>query len=225
MNKLYYSSYSYLGDDLKLDLTIPFIKEIDFKNKIAEISSISLEKDISINDNDLLGDFIISGEYKNLDINIDTIPFRHVIPFSTSLNSDIDINSLSYDVIDFNYEIVDEEILKVEIKLHIFAQKKLEEIKSDIFEKVEYDDRNNIVENIVNNGDNNEIKETVDNQTLKQYDFEEDYIKYHIHYVKLNETIESISKEYNISYEELVNLNQVESVSVGDKLIIPEINE
>ena len=97
-----------------MDLTIPFSKEILFKNNIAEICSISLEEDVSINDTELLGDFILEGEYKNLDINVDTMPFNHVVPFSINLDRDIDLNTLSYEIKDFSYDVIGSDTLKVD---------------------------------------------------------------------------------------------------------------
>ena len=45
-----------------MNINIPFNKIVPFKSSIAEICSISLEHDISINDSELLGDFLITGE-------------------------------------------------------------------------------------------------------------------------------------------------------------------
>ena len=87
-----------------MNITIPFSKDIPFKSKIAEICSISLEEDVSINEKELLGDFIISGDYKNLDINVDTMPFNFVVPFSVELEKDIDLNTLKYEIYDFKYD-------------------------------------------------------------------------------------------------------------------------
>ncbi|MBO4601126.1 MAG: LysM peptidoglycan-binding domain-containing protein [Bacilli bacterium] len=217
-----------------MNLTIPFSKEIVFKSKIAEINSISLEHDISINESELLGDFIISGDYKNLDINVDTIPFSHIVPFSVNLDDDIDIDSLTYDVVDFNYEINNEDILKVNISLHVEAEKKISE-KLDIFEEVKEDlNRDDLVLDIkeeINQEDlQNEVDikdENVDEKTslILSDDLKEDYITYHVHLVKIDETIDKICSEYKISKEELTLINDTSTINVGDKLIIPINND
>ena len=211
-----------------MDLTIPFSKEIPFKSTIAEIVSISLEHDVSINDDELLGDFILEGEYKNLDINVDTNPFSHVIPFNVSLSKDIDINTLNYEIVDFKYEIINEDTLKVDIKFHVTADKLMNRI-DELFQKTDEEliieePKDDIKEEIIEEPkreDNNEISSNILNNDLK-----EDFITYHIHMVKINETIDTICKEYKVDKETLLSINDIENnISIGDKLIIPELDE
>ena len=212
-----------------MNISIPLNKIIPFKSSIAEICSISLEHDISINDSELLGDFLISGEYKNLDINIDTIPFEHVVPFSVKLDDDILIDTLNYEVEDFTYEIVDGNSLSVKIVLHVTAEKNKEKVfdeKPDISE----DDRLNVFEETENDkkieevGQNEKISEN-DINIFNNTSIKEDYITYHIHTVKINEIIDSISSDYKTEKEKKIELNDISSIQVGDKLIIPDLNE
>lgn len=212
-----------------LNISIPFNKVIPFKSSIAEICSISLEHDISINDSELLGDFIITGEYKNLDVNVDTNPFEHVIPFNVSLDDDINIDTLNYEIEDFTYEILNDDSLNVKIILHVEADKKTQNI--DVFEKtidINEDDRLDLIENNVDtNIKENNVENITDNDIdiINNINIKEDYITYHIHYVKPSETIESISSIYNINKDKLLELNDISSIQAGDKIIIPEINE
>lgn len=219
-----------------MNISIPFNKIVPFKSSIAEICSISLEHDISINDSELLGDFLVSGEYKNLDINIDTIPFEHVIPFSVKLDEDIIIDTLSYEVEDFSYEIVDSNSLKVNIILHVSADKNVTEEK--IFdEKPEVDEEDRLKlldeeneETISDQNTENKIDESKevtkdDIDLIKSSNLKEDYITYHIHIVKINETIDSISADYKIEKDKILELNDISSIQVGDKIIIPDLNE
>lgn len=219
-----------------MNISIPFNKIVPFKSSIAEICSISLEHDISINDSELLGDFLVSGEYKNLDINVDTIPFEHVIPFSVKLDEDIIIDTLSYEVEDFSYEIVDSNSLKVNIILHVSADKNVTEEK--IFdEKPEVDEEDRLKlldeeneETISDQNTENKIDESKevtkdDIDLIKSSNLKEDYITYHIHIVKINETIDSISADYKIEKDKILELNDISSIQVGDKIIIPDLNE
>ena len=221
-----------------MDLTIPFSKEIVFKNNIAEICSISLEEDVSINDTELLGDFILEGEYKNLDINVDTMPFNHVVPFSINLDRDIDLNTLSYEIKDFSYDVIGSDTLKVDIKFHIKADKLTKRI-DEVFENVDsvLDENDNISsldvkdestddlreEDVIRKNENIEVNQN-DNLIINN-DLEEDFITYHVHIVKVNETIDAICKTYNVSKETLLEINDINNISMGDKLIIPEIIE
>ena len=223
-----------------MNITIPFSKDIPFKSKIAEICSISLEEDVSINEKELLGDFIISGDYKNLDINVDTMPFNFVVPFSVELEKDIDLNTLKYEIYDFKYDVINEDSLKVLISFHVEADVLVDK-HANLFEKPLEDDliteeQINEDENIVrdNNFDNinldnqeesNDIREENKVNIISSHELEDDYITYHIHMVKINETIESISSEYKIDKDELIELNDITNINVGDKLIIPINNE
>lgn len=212
-----------------MNITIPFEKLLPFKTNIAEVCSISLEHDVSINDNELLGDFIISGEYKNLDVNVDTYPFEHVIPFSVDLEEDVLIDTLNYEVEDFTYDIVNNDTLKVKIILHVTADKKLVDLKEDIFEKdpeIKIEDRLDLIDDIEPKNveeNSNTIKDEVD--IINNTNIKEDYITYHIHFVKINETIDSICSEYKIEKEKLLELNDITTIDVGDKIIIPDVDE
>lgn len=230
-----------------MNITIPFQKEILFKSKIAEITSISLEHDVSINDNELLGDFIVSGEYKNLDVNVDVLPFNHVVPFRVSLEDNIDINTLDYSIVDFSYDVKNDDTLFVKIDFNVTANK-LVDLKEELFIKPEDDEiSKNIIEE--NRNDNvfievnkDEIKESeVDNTLLNEVNdkrdndainneninailnnnMEKDYITYHVHMVKINESVESICTQYNIDKELIMELNDISEVSMGDKILIP----
>lgn len=211
-----------------MNLSIPFNKVIPFKESIAEIVSISLEKDISINDKELLGDFLVSGEYKNLDINVDTKPFEHVIPFSVDLDEDIILDTLNYEIEDFSYNIENTDTLSINIILHITADKKeiinvedvLEkerEIFKETNEEIPLKEESAIIEN--------NIKENNETSIISTTNLKEDYITYHIHIVKVNETLDSISSEYKIEKDKLIELNDITNIEVGDKIIIPDLDE
>ena len=210
-----------------MNINIPFNKIVPFKSSIAEICSISLEHDISINDSELLGDFLITGEYKNLDINVDTIPFEHVIPFSVKLDEDIIIDTLNYEVEDFSYEIVDDNSLSVNILLHVSADKNISEEKIfNINPEVDEDERLSVFTEEKQENVSSEEKISDNNADLiKTSELKEDYITYHIHIAKINETIDSISADYKIEKEKILELNDISSVQVGDKIIIPDLNE
>ena len=218
-----------------MDLTIPFSKDILFKSKIAEICSISLEEDVSINEKELLGDFIVSGEYKNLDVNVDTMPFNHIVPFSVELDDDILFESLKYEIVDFSYDVVDDEILRVNISFHVEALKDESKRVNNVFEKVVVDDKNFndvILEDSVINEKNDVDEEKIDPKNdlekmsvFNANDLKEDYITYHVHMVKIGETIESISSDFKVAKEDIMDLNDITGISVGDKLIIPVLTD
>lgn len=53
----------------------------------------------------------------------------------------------------------------------------------------------------------------------------EEYITYHVHVVTNNDSIESIMKQYNASLDYLKEYNDIKELKVGDKVIIPFIQD
>lgn len=54
---------------------------------------------------------------------------------------------------------------------------------------------------------------------------ENEYVTYHIHIVNENESIDDIMKKYECSLEVIKMYNDITSIAVGDKIIIPDLNE
>lgn len=68
--------------------------------------------------------------------------------------------------------------------------------------------------------ENNSITETkTKNET------EDEYITYHIHLVKSEDTIESIAKKYNSNIDYLKEFNNIKELKPGEKIIIPECKD
>ncbi len=99
---------------------IPFKKDIIFKSKIAEITSISLEHSLSLEEEDMIsGDFIISGDYKMTEASINKEAFSYNLPFDIALDSRYDTKNLKIEIQDFYYEIINDDILRVNIEVLI----------------------------------------------------------------------------------------------------------
>ena len=64
-----------------------------------------------------------------------------------------------------------------------------------------------------------------ENMILNSINKEEEYIKYHVHTVTINDTVESILEKYNISLTSLKKYNSFEVLELNMKLIIPEYEE
>lgn len=228
-----------------MNLTIPFTKDIKFSSNISEILSISLEHEYTVNELGVLGNFIVSGEYKTHEVSVNKENFEKVLPFSVDLTTKIDTDSLDFAIEDFTYELKDKNTLKVNIEYSIKANL----LKEEVFESVE--DANETLEDMLDNIDleekeerNDEVieekmeekedieeqrdtvseeeKETVISSTLEK---KESFITYNIHIMQSNDTIDSICAKYNTNTSILEEYNDISKVSVGDKIIIPEINE
>lgn len=120
---------------------IPFKKDIKFNTKIFEITSISLEHNLTIESNNIItGEFIVSGDYKMNDSSINTEPFIHGLPFDITLDTKYDMDRIKIDIDDFKFEIINEEILRVNIDVLIEGieitslddEEELEEITPDL---------------------------------------------------------------------------------------------
>ncbi|MBQ4583339.1 MAG: hypothetical protein IJA94_00335 [Bacilli bacterium] len=124
-----------------MDFVIPYTKEITFKTKIAEIYSISLEHEMDINDNEILGNFIVSGEYKTHELSVNKEPFEYTLPFSIDIADNIDKDTIVFEITDFTYEILKNDTLKIIIELALkgteIKKEEVDEEREIIFEKIE----------------------------------------------------------------------------------------
>ena len=98
---------------------IPFKKEIIFKTNISEIISISLEHELSINDHEISGEFIINGDYKISDNSMNVSQFNYKLPFYIVLDLKYDTSKAIVDIEDFYYEIIDDKVLSVSIDVFV----------------------------------------------------------------------------------------------------------
>ena len=197
---------------------IPYEHDIKFDNKIAEVTSISLEHNDSIKDNCISGEFIVSGEYKTHAISVNKEPFNYQIPFTVDLPDRVINNSINYDIVDFTYDIKDDNTLTIKIELEVsydemeepediielVEEPRLDEIEVPIESKVENDSNNIIMDNVINNVDT--------------------YITYHVYNVKENDNIDEIAKNYNSTKDLIMEYNNIDELKDGIKLIIPEID-
>ncbi len=119
---------------------IPFKKELPFKTKVSEITSISLEREISVEDEGIVtGVFHITGDYKMNEGSINRENFSFDLPFDITLDPRYDVSTVTSDIEDFYYDILNEDTLKVNIDLFVEAQylpeKELEEVREEKEEK------------------------------------------------------------------------------------------
>lgn len=123
-----------------MNCIIPYTKEIPFNSKIGEITSISLEHEMNINNGEILGNFIITGEYKTHELSVNKESFEHVLPFSIDLTERVIEESINFNITDFSYEILNDNTLKVMIEFTVDAEEKeIEAKKEEVFVEVEDD--------------------------------------------------------------------------------------
>lgn len=115
---------------------IPFKKELLFKTKVSEITSISLEHTLTLKDEDLIsGEFHITGDYKMTEGSINREKFNFKLPFDIALDSRYDMNSIIIDIDNFYYEVINNESLQVNIDVYVEGDK-IEEIEEKYEEEI-----------------------------------------------------------------------------------------
>lgn len=229
---------------------IPFVKDIKLEPKVYDITSISLEHDLKLENNDsIVGEFSINGKYKINNTSLSEEIFDEVIPFDITLDDKYDAKKVSIDIDDFYYEIINEMYLRVHIDVlvdNLVYLKKEEKkvITEDPIEKTPIIEEEEEVlttiideelKNIFNNKDernidimDNEINSSLNesenrniNITTDFTSAEDKYITYKVHILRENETIDLVMDKYNVTKDELKKYNDLENIIVGTKIIIP----
>ena len=179
------------------------------------------------------------------------IPFKHELRSNIDLDTiNLDINDFTYDFkspdeldIHIEYIVSAKEGIKTfdnEESLEEFLNKKDFEIidlrdnednedKEDKEENISLDNDNDIVEKEIIEEDrnlniqpNDKEENTVnEDMIINSVNGEEEYVLYHVHTVQMNDTIESITKKYNITVAELKEYNTFDNLELNMKLIIP----
>ena len=262
---------------------IPFESEIPFKTNISEVTKMSLEHDFNVNDEVVLGNFYVSGEYRSHELSVNVDSFNYTLPFSVDYPDNLIEDSLEFNIEDFSYEIINNNTLKVNIEYSLKGELRSEELfervdeneleselafiddfidrdyetemkegfaeesleKKKINDDMEFIDlKKNIIdsnnttkyeevnENVNMKFELNDIKkeerlpekeEKTIMETIKNSD--DTFVTYHVHIMKESESLESICSFYNAPVSLVSEYNNVEAITVGDKILIPKIDE
>lgn len=210
-------------------------KEFLFKSSIYEITSISIEDNHDINGSKIEGEFIISGDYRLHEISINKEDFCFKLPYTHELPSNINLDTVELEITDFNYEFNNNDELKIHVEYILTAEEGIKLFESEAELNKFLDDNDaEIIDLKESTRAQNEVllpetKEEVEtpskideNMILGSINEEEKYVKYHIHTVTMNDSIESITKEYNISLNTLKKYNTFENLELNMKLLIPD---
>lgn len=217
---------------------VPYTKEIEFKTKIAEICSISLEHELDINEEQIEGNFIVSGEYKSHEVSVNKEAFSYKLPFTLEVTENVIKNSIDFEITDFTYEVVADSKLQVNIEFCVTAEEMeivediIEEPVAEEMEEIDLEKeeiRESVLEEINTlfpEEEEERLEDESENIILNSMQEKEtEFATYHIHIVKTEDSIESICAMYNTDVNTLKEYNNVESVNIGDKLVIPWLDE
>lgn len=215
--------------------TIPFTKDITFKTKIGDLTSISLDNDLTLKGEDLIvGSFYIKGTYK--DDNLNEEEYSYKIPCEIAISDDYDTYDSTIDIDDFHYEIVNDEILRVDIVVLIDNLiKKEKEVERCIdleeLEEVIHDITPNLPTEVKEEAkeEKRDIDSTInivkeEKENIIKLTNEENYLTYRVYIVNEEDTLEKIITKYKVTKEQLKDYNDIDNFTVGTKLIIPSTN-
>lgn len=225
---------------------VPFKKDLLFKTKVSEITSISLERKIDTSEAGIItGVFHITGDYKMNEGSINRDDFSFDLPFDITLDPRYDMSSVKADIEDFYYDIINNDTLKVNIDLFIEAEYLEEEpvmeeqvVEEPVREEVTQEVREEREEEKMDTIDikKDDVKDVVDDEVreddnitasdlFSNLDDTETYTTYYVYIVKEEDTIDKILVKYGISKDELESYNDITNIKPGDKVIIPKTYE
>lgn len=227
---------------------VPFRKEIVFKTNVSEITSISLEHDLHLEESEIRGNFTLSGEYRMNDTSVNVEGFHYDLPFQIALDEKYIIDSVVCDIDDFYYEIVNDNVLSISIDVLIdkLEEKPLMEVRQciepdDVLPTVDEPTERIVKEDMKEEKEGEReipIERNIEMDMQKTLSTEgtvpevksifdsfddkmENYASYKVYIVREEDTIESILVKYSIAREELEMYNNLKEIKIGDKLIIP----
>lgn len=217
---------------------IKFDKSIEFSTMIGEVCSISLEHNLKfVDQSSIEGEFIVDGSYKLTEASQLSENFNYKIPVEIILTESLELGSTSINIIDFYYEIENDNIMVCHIEVEVSGVEvvTLEEVE-DVVEEAVIDDffninilevRDNDSKEEINLEVNNDIEEVepVKNLFSSFSNDEESYATYSVYIMRVNDTIEYVLDKYKVSKELVLKYNDLDNVEVGSKIIIPCSNE
>ena len=212
---------------------IPFEKDILFKTKIGELTSISLDNDLILKGEDIVtGNFYIKGTYKMISSSTNEEEYSYKIPCEIQINNTYDTYDCTIDIDDFSYEIKNDDTLcvKISVLLDNLAKKEPEERKEeeviDITESLPIkEEKQESNELVIDDRDTESIDVLDDFKSDIISDTDERYLTYKVYTVMEEDTIEKICAKYKVSVDQIKDYNDFDNLTTGLKLLIPNSND
>ena len=221
---------------------IPFEKDILFKTKIGELTSISLDNDLILKGEDIVtGNFYIKGTYKMISSSTNEEEYSYKIPCEIQISDIYDTYDCTIDIDDFSYEIKNDDTLcvKISVLLDNLIKKELE-VTEKIKEEELIDMTNSLpieeIENVViedekpeelvideRNIDHVNVLNDIKSDIISNTD--ESYLTYKVYTVQEEDTIEKICTNYKVSIDQIKDYNDFDNLTTGLKLLIPNSND
>ncbi len=195
---------------------VPYKKELEFKTEVAEIASISLEHTLQkVGDNYISGNFMLNGEYKIVDISVNTEKFDFELPFEISIDKKYDTSNLTIDIDDFYYELKGNKMaVNIDVLLDNLEEK--EEVRTviepEVKKEVKVEEKKEVPL---------ETKDEVRENFLNNLNVTEAYRTYKVYIIREGDTLNSILERFQVTKEDLEAYNDISNITVGLKIIIP----
>ena len=218
---------------------ISFEKKLEFPTMIGEVTSISLDHNLTfINQSNIEGNFLIKGTYKLTEASCIEENFEFNLPVEILLNEKLDINTSKIEIEDFYYEIENEENLICYIDVlvegveeiieeqQVIVEPPIEELTrecdGDVYnEKVNENTEIETLEQIEEKEIMKQEKEEVQSLFSSLKDDEDTFATYSVYILRQEETIQTILEKYKITKEELEDYNDLSNITTGSKIIVP----
>ncbi len=201
---------------------VAFDKKIEFPTMIGEISAISLDQELEfIDETSITGNLLLTGKYKITEASRVEEDFSYKIPVEITLTKELKLETANIEIIDFSYDIVNDNSLNCSIELLIEGEE-----QEELLEVRECDDdpesKEIEIPSIENNEEDREETNTIFTNLTEENETYGTFIVYMMHQ---DETINMILEKYHTTVEELEKYNDLKDLKIGTKLIIPVINE
>ena len=197
---------------------IPIKKDILFKTVIGQITSINIDHDYKVKDNLIEGYILLSGSYKMTEASVLEDEFSYKIPFGVSISKRVKKDTIKIEIDDFKYHINKDTLsINVDLLFNCEEESVNNEITNNEVKEPIIEDKEEILEE--------DKEENIESITNKIVNTIEKYYTYKVYIVRENDTVESVCKKYNVSFDELNEYNDLTNINIGDKIIIPYINE
>lgn len=190
-------------------------KEIAFKTMVGEISSISLEPDLSfINDSEIEGNLIISGTYKMTEASTLEEEFNYKVPVEIMLTTSLLEDKRKVDINNFTYGIVNEEALEIKVEILIEGLEKIDieedEEESETIEEVNTKEEEPIEVRESNSKEEIEVLTTEEESLEDLTSFEDNDALPSLNDVTVKEEIPAMAEDdVTVSQEDTTDSNQV----------------
>ena len=223
--------------------TIPFKKNLVLSNKFDNITSLTLEHDYLVDEDEIKGEFIINGTYHATEASLIDEDFYQKLPFEIALSARIIRDSINLTIDDFSYNKVSDDTisLNIDLLLNYDEEESKPERLERILEELDLDDEDRGVkepdiiidakeetleDDILKEITINPKQDKVNTEIISEFvSDKKNYVTYKVYIAREFDDFNSIAAKFNVTMKDLEEYNEIKELQVGDKVIIPHVFE